>query len=387
MRVLIVLENYWPHIGGVETLFKNVAEGLVKNGHNVNVVTHRLKGTPTYEEKNGVKIHRVRCFDSRYLFTFFAVPKVLKLAKKADIIHTTTFNGAGPAWLASKLRKKPCIITIHEVWIGKWKELTDFSWLNSKIHDLLERPIFMLNYDKYVTVSKSTKNQLLDLGIPGEKIKVVYNGLDYSHFDPKKYDGKNVRKKLDLDGNFVCLSFGRLGPSKGIKYAVKSVPKIAKKIPNFKYVLILSKDKQYMEETNRLKHMIGKSKYKDNFLILDPVPYKELPAYIKASDCVIVPSLAEGFGYTVAESCAMSVPVVASNTTSIPEVISGKYILFPSKDSKAIAKAVENVYKKKVKTKSLKRFTWEKTVSGYLGVYRKCYHESFDCCGWKGEQD
>ena len=45
MRILFVLENYLPHIGGVEILFKNLSESLVKKGHEVDLVTHRLKGT------------------------------------------------------------------------------------------------------------------------------------------------------------------------------------------------------------------------------------------------------------------------------------------------------------------------------------------------------
>ena len=45
MKILFVLENYIPHIGGVEVVFKNLAEGLVKLGHDVFLITHRLKGT------------------------------------------------------------------------------------------------------------------------------------------------------------------------------------------------------------------------------------------------------------------------------------------------------------------------------------------------------
>ncbi len=371
MDVLIVLENYWPHIGGVEILFQNIAEGLVKKGHNVNLITHHIKGTLVYEVKNGVKIHRVRCFDSRYLFTFFAVPKVWRMAKKADIIHTTTFNGAPPAWLASKLRRKPCLITIHEVWIGRWSELTDFSWLKAKVHDLLERPIFMLNYDKYATVSNSTKNQLLGIGVLEEKIQVVYDGLDYIHFDPSSYNGKTIRKKFGWGKKFVCLSYGRLGPSKGMQYVVKAIPKMLKKIPNLHYVFILSRDKQYKKKTESLEKAVNNSPYKNNISILDPVPYNKLPAYLKAADCIVVPSLAEGFGYTTAESCAMGVPIVASNTTSIPEVISGKHILVPTRNSKAIADGVFKVYKGENNYKPLKKFTWEKTVDSYLKLYKE----------------
>ena len=45
MKILFVCENYYPHFGGAEVLFKSLAEGFSKKGHQVSVLTHRLKGT------------------------------------------------------------------------------------------------------------------------------------------------------------------------------------------------------------------------------------------------------------------------------------------------------------------------------------------------------
>src|SRR3989338_6379769 len=143
MKILFVCENYYPHYGGAEVLFKNLAEGLVQKGNRVAVITTQLPGTKKYEEINGVKIHRINCFNSRYLFSFLSLPKVLKLAPKADVIQTTTFNGAPPAWLGAKLAHKPVVLTVHEVWINKWKEITGFSWLKSTLHEFLERIIYI----------------------------------------------------------------------------------------------------------------------------------------------------------------------------------------------------------------------------------------------------
>src|SRR3989344_2974017 len=138
----LVLENYLPHIGGLEIMFKNLTEGLVSSGHNVTVVTHKIKGTESFEIINGVKIHRVNSFQSRYLFTFFSIPKVMKLSKSSDIIHATTFNAAFPAWLASTMSKKIAVLSVLEVWVGKWRIFTDMGLFNSIIHDFLERSIY-----------------------------------------------------------------------------------------------------------------------------------------------------------------------------------------------------------------------------------------------------
>ncbi len=364
MNLLFVLDNYHPFKGGAETLFKNLAEGLVEKGHKVTVLTRRIKSTSTEENINGVKVVRINA-GSRYLFTFLSIPKAISLAKDADIIHTTTFNSAFPAWLAAKLRKKASVITIHEVWLGKWREYTNMSWLNSFLHDILEKPIYLLDFDKHICVSESTKKQLLlSSKKKADTIKVIYNGLDYRHFNPKKHNGKVIRKKLGLEKSFVCMTYGRAAPSKGLEYAAQAVPLI--KIPNFKYVFIIAKD--YSKKYKELLETARKND-RGNILLLEPVPYSELPDFISASDCIVVPSLSEGFGYAAAEACAMGRPVVASNTTSLPEVLSGKYVLVEPKNPEAIAEGIEKVYNKKFSKSKLRKFTVEENVKRHIELY------------------
>lgn len=376
MKILFVLENYLPHIGGVEIVFKNLCEGLARKGHKISIVTHRLKGTEKFENINGVDVYRINCFYSRYLFSFFSIPKVIKLAKEADLIHTTTFNGAFPAWVGAKLLIKKCVITVHEVWVGKWKELTEMNWINAFIHDFLERVIYFLKFNRYVCVSNSTKKQLEEIGKEKDKIEVVYNGVDYQHWNPDKYDSNEIIEKLRIGGNiFLCLFYGRPGISKGVEYLIKAVPTIKEKIPNFKLLAIISKDKAYSKRYENIIELIKKMNAENDIIVHDPVDYKELPKYVKAADCVVVPSLAEGFCFTAAEACAMGKPVVASNTTSIPEVISGKYVLVEPRNAEEIAKGVFAVYDNKYTEKPLKRFESNENIEGYLKIYGRLLNE------------
>ena len=372
MKILFVLENYLPHIGGVEVVFRNLCEGLARQGHSVDIVTHRLKGTALDETINGVKVHRVRVppFASRYFFTFFSIPLVLRLAKEADLIHTTSFNGAPPAYLAAKLKRKPCVITVHEVWIGKWKEYADMNGFSCIIHDLLERAIYSLKYDAYACVSDSTRKNLVKAVGREDKAFVVYNGLDYSTFYGKKVT-EDYRRKLGLSEDFVLFASGRPGVSKGFEYLINAMPQIVQKIPKAKLVLILSKDPAYAKRYKMMLELIEKLGIKDKVMVLDPVPYKELPSHISMADCVVVPSITEGFGYTTAEACAMDKPVVASNTTSIPEVISGRYVLVEPKSHEAIAIGVEMVHKKQYEMTPKKMFTIEENIKGYLEIYNR----------------
>jgi len=369
MKILFVLENYIPHIGGVEILFKTLTENLVKKGHSATVLTHRLTGTKKEEVINGVKVARVSCFHSRYLFSFFAIPKAIKLAKEHEIIQATTFTGVLPAWVASKIIKKPSILSVMEVWIGKWRTITEAGAVSSFLHNLLEKIIYKFKFDKYTAISKSTAGQLADIGIDKNKIEVIYPGIDYNHWNPSKYD--EIRKRLDIDKKFVYFFYGRPGISKGLEYLIRAVPLISKKIKNSILAAIVSKDKTYKKRYEYILDLIRKLKIQDKVLIIDPISYNELPNYIKMADCVVVPSLAEGFGFTTVESCAMGKPVVASKVGSIPEVISGKYVLVKSRSAEAIADGVVNVYNNKFVKSELKKFELEDNIKGYLKVYEE----------------
>ncbi len=368
MKILFVLENYLPHIGGVEIVFKNLCEGLAKRGNEVVVLTHHIPGTKREETISGVKVVRVRCLDSRYLFTFTAVPKAVRYAKWADVIHTTTFNGAPPAWLAARIRKKPVLITVHETWIGKWKEYSDFSKTKSFLHDSLERAVFLPRYNTYACVSNATASSLKQVKPKySNDIITIHNGFESSMWEAsyKKESTKKI-KELGLKGKFIIFAYGRPGTSKGFQYLIDAYPTIRSKINNATLVLMLSRDKQYAHVVEKMKKDAP-----EGIVFIDSQPYKDIPIYTHMANCVVVPSITEGFGYTTVESCASGVPVVASNTTSIPEVIYGKHILVAPKDPLAIADGVYSVYKKKYKTTPKKKFLWQNSIRDYETEYKR----------------
>lgn len=376
MNILFVIENYLPHIGGVEAVFRNLAEGLAKRGHTATIITHRIKGTAAEEKINGVRVKRVNCLGSRYLFTFLSIPAAVAAAAKADIVHTTTFNGFFPAWLAAKLNRKPLVATIHEVWVGKWRQYTDFNLLKAMLHDAFERLIYLLPFvDKYVAVSNSTRQQLA--GIGKKNAVTIYNGVDYGHFNPRKYGGNSVRKKYALQKSYVVLVYGRPGPSKGIEYAIAAMKEISLQVPNSKMLLMLSRDRQYAAKYKQLLQLIRKLQLENKIIGISPVPHSELPDYIMAADCVVIPSLSEGFGYTAAEAAAMGKPIVASNTTSLPEVVSGKHILVEPKNSSEIAAAVASMHKGMYHKTKLRKFTISGNVANYLDVYNELSAKRF----------
>ncbi len=365
MRLVFVLENYHPHIGGVEILFKNLCERLAKR-HDVIVITRRLPKTKKHETINNVRLIRVSC-PNRYAFTIAAIPAVLKHSRTADVIHTTTYNGMFPAWLAARLRRVPCSITVHETWIGKWRQFSDFSPFMADLHEAAERLLYNLtSFDKYVCVSNSTK-RLLEKAVPktiGRSVR-VYNGFDPAPWQqPLKTQAARLRKKLKLEDKWVLLAIGRPGTSKGFQYLIHAFPYVQRNIPHAVLVLILSRDKQYAERIDTYKEITT-----EDVLFLSPQPYDALPAYRQMADCNVIPSLAEGFGFAVLEACASGNPVVATNTTSIPEVVYGKHVLVKPRSAKALVDGILDVYRKRFKKTPPKSFPWSETVKRYEAVF------------------
>ena len=95
------------------------------------------------------------------------------------------------------------MLTVHEVWTGKWKGITGFSAIKSAVHDLLERSIYRLPFDHYVCVSEATKKDLLDQKISPEKVILIHsdktaqyaeelNSMGFQAFAPKNGDKINI---------------------------------------------------------------------------------------------------------------------------------------------------------------------------------------------------
>ncbi len=372
MKILFICENYYPHKGGAEVLFKNLAEGLVKKENEVSVITHLLPNTAKEEIISGVKITRVVSFHSRYFFSFFSIPRVIREAQKHDIIQTTTFNAAFPAWIAAKITRKPVVLTVHEVWVGKWKDIAGLSWLSCALHNFLERLIYRLPFDQYICVSDATKNDLLKLNIPPEKATIIYNGFDYDFWNPKNFTQKDAvefRKKNNLQDKFVFFSWGRPGPSKGFEYAIKALPLIVKEIPNSVLVLMFGSVEKYTKKYAELIKLIGEINLPDHIKIIPSLPYEQLGIALKATDAIIIPSVSEGFGYTTLEAVTMKKPVVVSDAGSLPEVVSGKFQIFESKNIIDLAEKAIQIARGEYVQKKERKFGWDECVEKYGEIY------------------
>ncbi len=366
LRLLYVLENYWPHVGGVENGFRALCAGMAARGHEVRIVTRRLPGTEARESVDGVDVERIDA-PNRYAFTFAAARHVARAARTADVVHTTTFNAAPPAWIGARIARVPVVLTVNETWIGRWGAYTNFGLVKAMLHDALERLVFLPTYDAYCAISDATAARLRDV-IPDrrDRISTTYYGFDpqpwRAHAEPRRAIA-NLGYGAD---DFIVIGYGRPGASKGFEYLVDAWPAIARAIPNASLLLVLSEGAQYRRERDALERRAS-----PGIRILPSQPFETLTALVAGSDCAVVPSIVEGFGYTTLEACAAGIPVVASDTTSIPEVIGGRFRLVPPRDADAIARGVVDVHAGRYARGPLRDFPFATMLDAYEATYRR----------------
>lgn len=370
MKILFILDLYRPHIWWVEILFENIISRLEKKWHKIIILTSKFtKEVDRYENFfDNIEIYRV--WTNRYNFMFYSVFKWIKLAKKCDLIHTTTYNSAIPSWIVWKISWKKVILTVHEIF---WKLWYKFMWWKWFFFKLFEDLIFKFSFEKYLCVSNYTKNSIrLAYWIEDKKLITVYNWMDYEKWNKnnfKKEDIEKIKEKYKLKKYYIWLYYWRPWISKWLEFYIKSIPNILKTITNFKAFLIVPESDK--KRIKYIKKIISDLNIDKNIIWVAWVDNKKLANYILACDFTIVPSLAEWFWFSAVESCALDQQLVVSEIASLPEVVSWKINFSNPWDEKSITKSILNFYKNKYLEIPEKEFTWEENIKKTLEIYNE----------------
>lgn len=359
MSILFVLEHYYPYIGGAEHLFSQLTSTLVQKGYQVTVITTRHdRSLPTREVWNGVHIFRIHCFN-RYLFTLFSLPRILRQARQCQLIHTTTYNAALPAWLVGILCGKPVVVTFHEVWGKLWLQLPFAKWWQKRAYYLYEKLVLNLSFHRYIAVSEYTKTCLEQDGISTNRIAMIYNGLDYSTFQPHKHIPPPV---------FTYTYFGRLGISKGLDILLPAAQRFYDKHPESKLQLILPRTPKSIFK--QVQKLIQELKLEEHVVLLHDLTRQQLYETLSHSSCVVIPSYSEGFCFAAAEAAALRIPIISSQKGALKEVVNGKFLPIDPLNTTALYKALVKAMKVQWQELPHKRFPLENTVEQHLELYR-----------------
>jgi len=139
-----------------------------------------------------------------------------------------------PAGMAAKRSGLPLIYHVHGLEVGR------SAHPNHQLVDLEKRGAHLA--DAVMTVSYAMKEQLVELGVPAEKIHVCYHGVDTDLFSPEAVDSmrtEEIRKRLGIDeGDLVILFLGRLEPVKGVIQLLQAMPSVLDRNPRARLLMV-----------------------------------------------------------------------------------------------------------------------------------------------------
>ena len=306
--------------------------------------------------------------------TYFDFPKLDKLIKNVDVYFNPHFF---PAPVSSSCKK---VVTFHDL---SFEYFPNFFSFNQRIWQkfLVNPKKEAKSADKIIAVSNSTKKDLIDLyHIDADKIEVIYSGIAIKEVENESSSKiKEVKLKYNLPENFI-LYFGTIEPRKNLVGLIKAFEFLKsnfsdKNIKDIKLVIAGEKGWLYKDVFDTAFF----SKYKNDIIFTGFVEENDKPIFYKLAKLFVYPSFFEGFGFPPLEAMSAKVPVIASNTSSLPEVIKDGAILVDPYDINEIALAMKMVLcdkklEMKLKEKSSKiieEFSWKKCAEKTLEVLTK----------------
>jgi len=394
-----------PYCGGQGIYLTYLANELIKLGHEVHVIVGPpwplfLKGATVHQVENfnffGKKrdflppgnpfkifspLHfyefgasRLGVFPEIKAFSFRAFFKLLHLARthRFDILHDNQCLGYG--MLLWKLLGVPVVSTLHHpLSIDRATWFEQPSTLKQKVKRVLYYPLLMQKIvsnrlDRIITVSHDSAREIHQaFGIPPEKIRVVYNGLDSREFAPIPGLAKKPNSLI-----FVGNSEDR---KKGLLYLLQALAYLPENVsltvvdggaPQRSFAPMLAE-----------KYQVGRRVF-----FTGKIGPGELVRLYGSAEIAVVPSLYEGFGFPAAEAMSCELPVVSSTAGALPEVVGndGAGILVPARDGPALAKAIRRLLEdpelrrqmgQAGRRRVVNLFTWENAARQMVEVYRE----------------
>jgi len=299
----------------------------------------------------------------------------LSRQNKFDILHDNQCLGYG--MLLWKSLGVPVVSTLHHpLSIDRATWFEQPSNLKQKVYRVLYYPLIMQRIvsnrlDRIITVSHDSAREITKaFGVPPEKIRVVYNGLDSQEFTPIPGIPKKPKSLIfvgnseDRKKRASLSSRSPHPPSDDITLTV-----VDGGAPRRSYASMLTENFRIGHRV----HFTGK---------INP---KDLLRYYCGAEIAVIPSLYEGFGFPAAEAMACELPVVSSTAGALPEVVGhdGAALLVPPRDARAIAAAIRKLIEnpelrhnmgKAARERVLNLFTWENAARQMVEVYREAIY-------------
>ena len=390
MKILMLTWEYPPRVvGGISRVVYDLSRTLLKDGHEVTVVTYKEGDAPEFEDDKGVKVYRVNNYminpnnfiDWIMQLNFNLIAKANEIIAKEgkfDVIHAHDWLVAYAAKTLKNSYNIPIVSTIHATEAGR----------NSGIHDETQRYIndteWMLTYESSEVIVNSNymKNELQRLfGLPYDKINVIPNGVNMNLFNGIERD-YNFRRKFAMDNEKIILFMGRLVYEKGIQHLIAAMPKVLTGYHDAK--LVIAGRGGMLDELRAEADALGLG---DKVYFAGYMNGKDVEKMYKAADISVFPSTYEPFGIVALEGMLAERPIVVSDAGGLGEIVEHRetgmksYCGNPNSIADSILELLFNPelcanIVKKAKAKVKNEYNWGKIAQDTHFTYQKAICET-----------
>lgn len=367
MKVLNIVKYYDPCQGGMETVVKNIVEGIIDNCNDIDFTvysnSHKQSFVKSVNNKNReIIIKEITPLHLKSQPLNLRYPSLRELIKDNDVIH---HHYPFPTMEVSLLRylkqmsNKKFIITWHaNIKNSRW------SWIEQVYNPMIEK--ILDRADIIIVTSPQLFEASVVLQKYSNKVKVIPLSFDpkYLSINPKTYP---------KDRCFELLFVGKLRKYKGVKYLIKAIENLDV------HLKIVGNG----EELQSLKLLVEELKLENKVVFVSNANDTELVEFYKKADLFVLPSIneAEAFGVVQLEALANALPVVNTNLRSgVPFVSLNDYsgITVEPKNSEVLREAIEKLIKDKElyelyslnALERVKMFSREKMSEAYKKIYQ-----------------
>ncbi|OGY43788.1 MAG: hypothetical protein A3J62_03675 [Candidatus Buchananbacteria bacterium RIFCSPHIGHO2_02_FULL_38_8] len=389
-KILILTGIYPPDIGGPATILKALVESLEKNNFSVELVTYSDPISKAFpDQKNIHRIRRNQFFLWQYLEYFL---QAFRLAVSANLIYVMDVYSVGYfAYLLKKILGKKYIVRFAGD--SAWETAVSNGWTNDYIVDFQQK-----NYDQRIEKLKERRKQILisadrviavsqfmaiiagKIGVSKDKIKIIYNSIDFF-----EHDNINLAKIQSIKQEYgqsakLLITACRLTPWKGVDGIIRILPGLSEKVGKVN-LLVLGEG----QELENLKKLASSLNVKNNVYFLGKVTHQEIINYFKAADLFVLNTNYEGLSHTILEAMLAQVPIITTNAGGNPEVIEdgkdGLVVEYNNNEELLAASLKILIDEQLVKglvlnaSRKLEDFRWDKTIDGTIQLLKEVKNE------------
>jgi glycosyltransferase involved in cell wall biosynthesis len=238
---------------------------------------------------------------------YAAIAVQLALRENFDVVHAHDWMTYSAGIAVAAVTGKPLVVHVHSTEFDRSGE-----HVNQFIYDIERRGMHAAN--KVITVSHLTRNIVIGrYGVPGDKVEVVYNGVERNGAGPAAAEVQEVGIEKDEK---IVLFLGRITMQKGPEYFLTAAKRVLEKIEKVKFVMAGSGD--MMRRTIEMAAQLGIG---NKVLFTGFLRGEDVEKVFKMADLYVMPSVSEPFGIAPLEALNNDVPVIISKQSGVAEVL------------------------------------------------------------------